>query len=437
MIDLYRTLFHEWKNRKLPNVIGRDVSLLKYATIEPKKIIVTSGFRRTGKTYLLFHLIKELLKDQTKEKIIYINFEDERIPSNTEFLTDLIPAIKQVYGKPEFLFLDEVHNIPNWSKWLRRVYDTEEIRFFVTGSSSKLSSKEIPTELRGRFLELTVLPLSFMEFLRFKNISSAKKTEYSTEEIAEMQRLLMEYLKYGGLPEVVLATEDKKIEILQGYYNTIIRRDIIERFRIKSEENLKTLIRLLLNSTQYTITKLYNSLKSLNYEIGKSTIQTFLDHIENAYFMYSVYVFSPKAKNQLQWPRKVYFIDTGFISQLSTKFSRDMGRLYENIVFLELKRKKAKNPNLEIFYWKNQLHEEIDFVIKRGLKVKQLIQVCYNASDLETKKREIRALSKASKELKCRNLLIITEEMEGKEKINSKTIKYQPLWKWLLSKNEM
>ena len=437
MIDLYRTLFHEWKNRKLPNVIGRDVSLLKYATIEPKKIIVTSGFRRTGKTYLLFHLIKELLKDQTKEKIIYINFEDERIPSNTEFLTGLIPAIKQVYGKPEFLFLDEVHNIPNWSKWLRRVYDTEEIRFFVTGSSSKLSSKEIPTELRGRFLELTVLPLSFMEFLRFKNISSAKKTEYSTEEIAEMQRLLMEYLKYGGLPEVVLATEDKKIEILQGYYNTIIRRDIIERFRIKSEENLKTLIRLLLNSTQYTITKLYNSLKSLNYEIGKSTIQTFLDHIENAYFMYSVYVFSPKAKNQLQWPRKVYFIDTGFISQLSTKFSRDMGRLYENIVFLELKRKKAKNPNLEIFYWKNQLHEEIDFVIKRGLKVKQLIQVCYNASDLETKKREIRALSKASKELKCRNLLIITEEMEGKEKINSKTIKYQPLWKWLLSKNEM
>src|SRR3989344_8988096 len=203
-----------------------------------------------------------------------------------------------------------------------------------------------------------------------------------------MQRLLMEYLKYGGFPEVVLATEDKKIEILQGYYNTIIRRDIIERFRIKSEENLKTLIRLLLNSTQYTITKLYNSLKSLNYEIGKSTIQTFLGYTGTSYLVYSVPVFSQKVKDQLQWPRKIYFIDTGFISQLSTKFSRSIGRLYENLVFLDLKRMQAKNQSLEVFYWKNLQQEEVDFVIKQGLRVKQLIQVCYDISDLDTKKRE-------------------------------------------------
>src|SRR3989344_429023 len=186
-----------------------------------------------------------------------------------------------------------------------------------------------------------------------------------------MQRLLMEYLKYGGFPEVVLATEDKKIEIWQGYYNTIIRRDIIERFRIKSEENLKTLIRLLLNSSQYTISKLYNSLKSLNYEIGKSTVQTFLNYIETAYFMDSVPVFSPKVKDQMQWPRKVYFIDTSFISQMSTKFSRNTGRIYENAVFLELKRRQANDTNLEIFYWRNIKQEEVDFVVKQGMKVKQ------------------------------------------------------------------
>ena len=434
MIDLYRTLIHEWERRKLPEIIGRNVSLLNYSDLKPRKIVVIAGFRRTGKTYLLFHLIKDLVKKDDKERIVYINFEDERIPLKTEFLTNLIPAIKQICGKVKFLLLDEVHNIPNWSKWLRRVYDTEDIRFFITGSSSKMSSREIPTELRGRFLEVRVSALSFKEFLRFKDIIPNPKTEeYSPDEKAILKRMLEEYLEYGGLPEVVLASGDKKIEILRGYYNTVIRQDIIERFRIKSEENLKALLRLLLNSTQYTISKLYNSMKSLNYNVGKSTIQTFLDYIETTYFMHSIQILSPKVKDQLQWPRKVYFIDTGFISHLSTKFSRNLGRLYENIVFLELKRMQENDPNLDIFYWKNLQHEEVDFVIKQGLKIKQLIQVCYDITDYDTKKRELRSLIKGAKELKCKKLMVITEDKEGEETIEKVKVKYIPLWKWLLA----
>jgi uncharacterized protein len=425
MDDIYKTLLTEWKRRKLPKTIARDVDLTSYVDLSPPKITVVSGFRRTGKTYLLFHLMKGI----EKEELVHINFEDERIPLKTAFLTDLIPAIKQYCGPVKYIFLDEVHVIPDWGRWLRRVYDTEKIRFFVTGSSSKTSSNEIPTELRGRFLEVHIFPLNFNEFLRFNEIT-VTKNNLTSNDTAQLGRMLHKYLFYGGLPEIVLVPETKKIEIARSYYNTVIRRDIIERFNIKSEENLKLLLRLLLNSTQYTISKLYNSMKSLQYEVGKSTIQTFIGYIESSYFMYSVPVISPKVKDRMQWPRKLYFVDTVFISQLSGKFSRNVGRLYENAVFLELKRRQK--GDMEIFYWKNLKHEEVDFVVKEGLKVKQLIQVCYDITDYDTKKREIKALLKCSKELQCNNLLVITEKKEGVDKIDGKKIQYVPLWRWLL-----
>ena len=432
MIEIIRTLLNEWEERILPKVIDREIDLYNYVDVKPRKIIVITGFRRTGKTYLIFHIVQKLLKEVNKSQAIYINFEDERIPLKTELLTNLLPAIKQAYNNVEFLFLDEVHNIPEWSKWLRRIYDNEKIRIFITGSSSKMSSKEIPTELRGRFLEIKVLPLSFKEYLAFKGINAnLKAIDYSENEKAKMIRAFNEFLELGGMPEVVLADEDKKLEIIHNYYNTVIRRDIIERFKVRNEESLKALLGLLLNSTSYSISKLYNTLKSLNFEVGKGTIQSYLSYIENSYFLYSLTLFSYKIKDQLQYPRKIYFIDNGFITALSSKFSKNLGRLYENLIFLELKRRQAKDLKQELFYWRNQQKEEVDFVVKDSLKVKQLIQACYDIKDYDTKKREVKALLKASKELKCRNLLIISEDKEGAEKVGNKKIKYVPLWKYL------
>ncbi|MBS3114961.1 ATP-binding protein [Candidatus Woesearchaeota archaeon] len=434
MAELTKTILNEWKEKTLPEVISRETDLLGYADTKPNKIVVITGFRRTGKTFLIFSLIQKLLKEKSKEQAVYVNFEDERIPLKTEFLTNLLPAIKQMYNKQlEFLFLDEVHNIPEWSKWLRRVYDSEKIRIFVTGSSSKMSSKEIPTELRGRFLEVKVFPLNFKEYLKFNNKSiNLKVVDHSENEKAKIIRAFKDYLEFGGMPEVVLADEDRKIEIIHNYYNTVIRRDIIERFKIRNQESLKALLNLLLNSTSYSISKLYNTLKSLNFEVGKGTIQSYLSYIENSYFLHSLQLFSLKIKDQMQYPRKIYLIDNGFITALSSKFSKNLGRLYENLIFLELKRKLSSDPKQDAYYWRNQQKEEVDFVIKQGLKVKQLIQSCYEISDYDTKKREIRALVKASKELKCNNLLIITEDKEGEEKIEGKKIKYTPLWRWLL-----
>lgn len=432
MEEILKTILYEWKERKLPETIRREKDLKGYLQIKPQKIIVVTGFRRVGKTYLIFQLIKELLKKKDREEIVYINFEDERIPLRTKVLTDLIPVIKQIFQKlPEILFLDEIQEIPGWNKWVRRIYDQERVKMFVTGSSSKMSSREIPTELRGRCLEIKIFPLSFKEFLRFKNIEiDFKAVPYSENEKVKAFKALEEYLFYGGMPEVVLALRERKIEILQGYYQTVIRRDIVQRFKIKNEEGLKALLLLLINSTSYSVTKLYNTLKSLNYKIGKTTLLHYLSYVENSYFAESVPIFSYKAKNQLQYPRKVYFVDNGFITALSTKFSRNFGRLYENLVFQELKRRS--NYQTEIFYWKNRTGREVDFALRDQFKIKELIQVCYEINDPPTKEREIKSLLRASKELKCNNLTVINQDIEKEEEIKGKKVKFVPLWKWLV-----
>lgn len=403
--------------------------------IKTNKIIVLNGFRRVGKTYLLYNLANNLLKFNSREEVVHINFEDERIPLKTEFLTKILPIADELFDKKiKYLLLDEVHNIPNWSKWLRRTHDNKDLRIFVSGSSSRMSEEEIPTELRGRFLEIKIFPLSFKEFLKFKNINiDLKNLDYSENEKPLILKALMEYLTYGGLPEIVLEDEGKKFELAQSYYATVIKRDIAERYNLKNELSLKTLLKLLLDSKEYSISKTYNNLKSLGNKIGKSTVQKYIMYIENSYFGFSLPIFSYKIKNQIQYSKKIYFIDNAFINAISTKFMNDLGRLYENLVAVELKRTKK-----EVYYWKNSEKEEVDFVIKEDTKVNQLVQVCYDLSDSNTRKREIKALLKASKELKCDNLLIINRDIleeENEEWFGIKRkIKFIPLWKWLLNK---
>ena len=434
MKEITRTLLTEWKERKLPLILERDTDFQIYLKSKVNKIIAVTGFRRTGKTYSMLYTIKDLLKTNSKESVVYINFEDERIPGKIEFLTQLTPTIYEFFrDKLKYLFLDEIQNIPNWSKWLRRIYDNTNIQIFVSGSSSKMSSKEIPTELRGRFLEVKIFPLSFKEFLRFKNVDfNTRILKYSSKQKSNLLRLLNEFHEFGSMPEIVLAEEVKKTEIANSYYQTVVRRDIIERYKIKNEEALKSLLQLLLNSTRYSINKSYNNLKALQHKVGKATLQHYLTYIENSFFMFSVPIFSYKIKDQMQYSRKNYFIDNVFISKLSNKFTKDYGRLYENSVAVELKRR-----NKEIYYWENSKKQEVDFVVVDKNKVKQLIQVCYNIKNLETRKREIRVLLTASKELKCRDLLIITEDYENEEKAEwfgiKRKIRFIPLWKWLLN----
>lgn len=408
MNQLLRTLLYEWKDRALPRVVPRDVHVDFSQLQELRQSIVVTGFRRVGKTYLLFEAIEKLLETHTREEVVYINFEDERVVSpTTDLLSDLVPEIQAVYGKkPLYLFVDELQLIPRWSKWVRRMLDSESIQLCITGSSSKMGSSELPTELRGRAWEIRVAPLTFQEFLRFKHESiDDKKIDFSKDEMARFRFLFDEYATFGGLPAVVLTNKDHKQELLQSYFQTVVQKDVAERYNIKNDVVLKTLLQLLFNSSYITISKLANSLKSMNIPVGKSTIQHYLSYIESSYFIQELFFYHQSVKNQLLYPRKVYFVDTGFISALSTKFSKNMGRIFENIVYSVLSRKYET-----VHYYKDEKDHEVDFVIFEDAQVIALYQVCVDISDEETLQREVRALVSIGKTLRCEKLHLVTLE---------------------------
>jgi uncharacterized protein len=393
MNSVLRTLLSEWRERQLPEVIGRDKKLdLKRR--EVRSATVVTGFRRVGKTYMVYEAINKLLKAYSREEVVYINFEDERILSpGTEMLTGLIPGIQDTYGgKPKYLFLDELQLIPNWSKWVRRVLDTESVELVVTGSSAKMGSAELPTELRGRAWEVKVEPLSFDEFLRFKPGG------------------FDEYLVWGGLPAVVLTEMEKKQELLQSYFQTVVHRDIAERYSIGNNVALRILLKLLLNSSYITISKLHNSLKSLGVAVGKSTIDNYLAYIKTAYFLDELYIYHQAVKNQLLYPRKVYFVDTGLMTALSTKFSKNMGRLLENWLF-----HKLADKGEAMYYYKDDRGNEVDFVVMAEGKARALYQVCWDVTDEDTRQREVIGLVKAGVALKCDDLNLVIREAGGKK----------------------
>jgi len=408
MDSILRTLLYEWKDRKLPSVIGRDTSVDTSVQPGTNNATVITGFRRVGKTYIFYEAIEKLLETYPREEVVYINFEDERIIApTTDLLTNLIPEIQAVYGtKPKYLFLDELQLVPNWSKWVRRILDTESVQLFITGSSSKMSSAELPTELRGRAWEVKVAPLTFVEFLRFKKEHiDFEKLAYVKDEKARFRFLFDEYLLFGALPAVVLTTQEKKQELLQSYFQTVVQKDIAERHKIDNDTALRTLLKLLLNSSYITISKLHNTLKSMSIPVGKSTVDNYLTYIESSYFMNELYIYNPVVVNQLQYARKVYFVDTGFMTALSTKFSKNMGRLFENIVFRML----AKD-NETMYYYKDDKNNEVDFAVLNDGKTTALYQVCFDLTDQETQNREVRSLIKAGASLKCQNLNLITLE---------------------------
>jgi len=415
MDKILRTLLLEWRNRKLPLVIGRDTHLDISQQPGTNNATVITGFRRVGKTYMLYEAMEKLLETHTREDVVYINFEDERIISPaTDLLTDLIPEIQAVYGKkPKYLFLDELQLIPNWSKWVRRVLDSESIQIFITGSSSKMASSELPTELRGRAWEIKVCPLTFKEFLRFKEINiDFEKLAFVKDEFARFRFFFDEYLVFGALPAVVLSSQEKKQELLQSYFQTVVQRDIAERHKIDNDTALKTLLKLLLNSSYITISKLANSLKSMSIPVGKSTIDNYLSYIEGSYFMNELYIHSPVLINQLQYPRKIYFVDTGFMTALSTKFSKNMGRLFENLVYCKLARTSET-----IHYYKDDKGNEVDFALLGDGKTTALYQVCFDLTDEETQKREVQSLVKAGNLLNCQNLNLLTMEKSDTVKL--------------------
>jgi len=391
-------------------------------------IISVIGPRRAGKTYSLFDLIKKKkLKD---EDFLFINFEDDEIGEmRREEIRKAIFYHQEIYGKePKYLFFDEIQNFERWESFVYSLFEKKRYFIFITGSSSKLLSEEIATQLRGRGLTMLVLPFSFREFLQVKGLN-VKTDIISSYEESRIKNFLRLYLKDGGFPDIVLTSINRE-EYFRDYINLVIFRDIIERYKIKDTGLIKMFVRFAISSfsKEFSIHKIYRTFKSMNLKVSKKTLYRYANMLKDAMFCFFLRKFGFSEKESLLSIPKVFLNDPGIANYgRPTKFDEEVGKLMENVVFLELKRRKLKT-----FYWKDYQGCEVDFVIKENLRIKQLVQVTYaNAKD-EIKEREIKGLVKASELLRCKDLLVITWDFEGEEEVKGKRIKFLPLWKWLL-----
>jgi len=398
--------------------------------LESKEIVAVTGVRRSGKSYLMKQMAKRLIEERgiSKDQILIANFEDSRFTDlNADLLEQIFEVYKQ-YRQPKgdiYVFLDEVQQVERWEKWVRMMHELDNAYLAVSGSNAELLGGELATTLTGRHLDIEVFPLSFEEFLKFKSEGGA--------DISQIDVFLREYLKFGGFPKVVLEKdENKKQSTIVSYFRDIINKDLIKRHNIRKGEQLKSLAKFYLSNTSNLSS--FNALEK-HLKISANTIEKFSGYLDMAYLTFFMKRFFFKVREQEKSPRKIYSVDPGFANTIGFRFSENIGNLAENLVFLELRRRQLTNSVLEFYYWRNDRQEEVDFVVKDIRdKSGQLIQVCWDVNDLQTKKREFRSLLKAMAEFKLNMGLVITGNYEGEEKVDEKVVKFIPLGKWLLGK---
>ncbi len=416
-----RMLIEEYWRNDIPVAIERDIDI----DLSSRFIVDIVGPRRAGKTYLMYLTIRKLLEEGvSKKNTIYINFERRILyPLTPEYFNDLVEIIYEegIEGKI-YLFLDEVQRVNEWEKFVRSIYDEfgSRIKIFVSGSTSKLTSSAMSTLLTGRHITRIVLPLSFREFLRFRNYEVPEVPVES--DIVKIKKLLNEYIEYGGFPEVVLMK--RKEEYIETLFQDIVLRDVAPR--VNNPLVLEDLAYFLTSiaGKLLSFSKLVRLLKARGIKISVPTLEKYFYFLKDAFLFFDTRIYSYRIRDQLQYPRKIYCVDTGFVNYFGFKFSEDRGRMLENLVALELLRRGKK-----IFYWKDQRGREVDFVVVKGSKVDELIQVSYDVSDPDTLKREVDAIQIASAELKCKKKTVITWDYEE----NGET-RFVPLWKWLLER---
>lgn len=420
--EKWAEIIRDWSEKEIPKAINREIEINPATEIQ--RAISIIGPRRAGKTYEMFILIRFIEEKFGKDKTLYINFE--RADLGLLEYTDLVKMLETYYEifpnnkkKKIWLFLDEIQNVSQWEKFVRTCLD-EGIKVIISGSSSKLLSKEVATSMRGRSLSYTLLPFSFREYLEAKGFE--KRKFLSSEEKNRLINLFEDYLVYGGYPESVLYKEERD-KILSDIFETAILKDVVERHKIRNISVMRLFIRALLSSKEFSVNKFYNYLRSQNIKIGKNVLYNYLEYLEEAFFVFTLRKFNLSYKKADQSLPKIYFVDNGF---LTLNKIDDKGRLLENLVFVELLRR-----NLDIAYYQI-VRGEVDFLVKEGKRVKQLIQVCLNIDNFVTYEREVKPLVNASKEFKCNNLLILTRDTEKKVVFKGKKIKVMPVWKWLL-----
>lgn len=365
------------------------------------KIKVAIGMRRTGKTYFIFQTIAHLIQNGVSlSEILYINLEDDRLlPFTREKLAGLLDGFYSIYPenheKKCYLFLDEIQNVDDWAIVIRRYFDSKDVDMYLTGSSAKLLSKEISTSLRGRSLATEIWPYAFNEYLVAKK-NVINKTLYGSKTRDQLMQAFRQYLEVGGFPEVTSYDQSAREQTLQDYVTIVTYRDIVERHNIANPAIIKYMIVSMIANVAkpFSINKFYNDLKSQGYKINKDCLYDYTQHIEDAFLAFSVPLYSESIRKVQVNPKKIYAIDTGLIRAMTLDHTKDLGRLFENLIYLDLRRQ-----GLIIHYYLTKERYEVDFLVQTRQGKRELIQVTWDMVDHETKIREERALAAAINEL--------------------------------------
>ena len=374
-------------------------------------IKLITGPRRVGKS------VFALLMLQGKN-FAYLNFDDAQLLDNWN--EDLVmSALDDIYPGYDYLLLDEVQNRPSWDMWVSKLYRRGK-NLVITGSNAKLLSSEMATSLTGRYLKIDMLPFSLDETMRWNDIDIHAPRE---EQLAKATVLADDYMRNGGYPETIKVRAITK-NYLSTLFDSILLKDVAKRHKVRNTTDLYNLATYLLSNFCNPI-----SSNELAVELGLSSVATtkkFCDYLAEPYLFFYLPRFNNKLKLMKKAPRKVYVVDNGFVQSTAFNLSENLGRLLENQVFVELLR-RGYVPGNTLFYYRTRNDKEIDFVTRRGTKVEQLIQVCYDMTSEKTRKRELDALVEASEELHCDNLLVITNDQEEQIEWKEKEILIQPI----------
>lgn len=429
MKTILSQLIDDFQERSLPELVVRDADFSRI----PGKADVAIGMRRTGKTFFCYQKMKELLESGVKrQQFLYLNFEDERL---LDFSVRDFQAILDVYyGRfPEnkdlecYFFFDEIQRIDQWEMFIRRLLDTEKARIFLTGSSSKLLSTEIATSLRGRSLSTEIFPFSFKEYLKANGLFEKPPQNFGSRTAATLRRAIADYLEIGGFPEVLNLDRNLRMEVLQGYIDSVILKDVIERHRVSNVIALKQLVSHIMHAPggKFSVNKFYNTLKSMAVKCTKNSLYGYLDHLIDAYLLYRVPIHSYSEKARMLNPPKIYTVDTGLLNAMTFRKSANNGPLLENLVFMHLRRN-----GYEAEYVKTKEGSEADFFARHKYSGNViLIQACWDMADQNTFNRELRGLQSAMQELSIDSGTIVTWDDEVDLEGNISVI---PAWKWLL-----
>lgn len=406
------------------NIIEREPYKIP---IKSGKIISLVGARRSGKTFMLYQLINQLRKNGViPEKIVFINFEDERLNLQAADLDLILQAYQELFPEVDlrdaFFFFDEIQNVMGWEKFVRRIYDTKCKNLFITGSNSRLLSTEIATELRGRTVSYSIYPFSFSEFVRAHHGPSNLNT---TSNRAGVIHLAEQFLLGGGFPELIAFDHSFKIKVLQEYFNVMIYRDIIERYSVANPEVLKFFIKKIFAAVTGTLSvnKAYNDLKSMGYKISNKYLYEYLEYCNAVFLTQSISRFDYSEIKQAKSDKKVYVIDNGLLTAVDFHISSNRGKLFENMVALELIK-----LGYQLFYLKNKL--ECDFIVQEQNSHSFIpIQVAFSLQQHNTRKREISGLINACKKLKLNHGYIITFDEEESLSFNGCSVDVIPFYK--------